>query len=67
MTKIKVIGKELLSNGDTLQITKLGRQYQVSTLHYDNSPPIVELRLNKKQAYARWSEIVRHDILELDD
>ncbi len=67
MNSIKEVGREKLSNGDTLRITKLGREYQVNILHIDDSPPDIELNLNKKQAYTRWSEIVRCDVLELDD
>ncbi len=66
MARIQEIGKEQLSNGDTLRITKLGREYQVNVLHIDDSPPDVELNLNKKQAYTRWSEIVRDDVLEIE-
>lgn len=66
MNSIQEIARESLSNGDTLRITKLGREYQVNILHVDNSPPDIELGLNKKEAYTRWSEVVRHDVLELD-
>ena len=61
------IAREQLANGDTLRITKFNRCYQVAILHVDDSPPFLELNLNKKQAYTRWSEIVRQDVLELDD
>ena len=66
MTSIKEIGRESLSNGDTLRITKLGREYQATIMHIDDSPPDLEIGLNKQQAYTRWSEIVRHDVLEVE-
>ncbi len=67
MKSIQRISKEQLANGDTLIMTKIGREYQLSIQHIDDSPPEIKLRLNKKQVYARWGEILRHDVLELDD
>ena len=67
MASIQEIAREQLSSGDTMRITKLMRQYTVTMLHADDSPPEMETGLNKRQAYTRWSEIVRHDVLELDD
>ena len=67
MTSHVEVGREQLSNGDTLRITKRGREYQVNILHIDDSPPDCEFNLNKKQAYTRWSEIIRQDVLELND
>ena len=66
MNSIKEIGREQLSNGDTLRVTKLGKEYQVNILHIDDSPPDVVTNLNKQQAYTRWSEIVRRDVLEIE-
>jgi len=67
MKAIQEIAREQLSNGDVVRITKLNRQYTVTMLHNDDYAPDMETGLNKKQAYTRWSEIVRRDALELDD
>jgi len=67
MKAIQEIAREQLSNGDIMRITKLMRQYTVSILHHDDSPPDMESGLNKRQAYTRWSNIVRHDVLEIED
>lgn len=66
MERIQEVAREGLSNGDTLRITKFSRCYQIAILHIDDSPPELYINLSKKEAYTKWSEVVRHDVLEID-
>ena len=67
MAAMQHVAREHLADGDLLLINKLGRYYTVTRGHGLDAPPDIETGLTKKQAYTRWSEIVRRDVLELGE
>ena len=68
MKSIQEIEKHTLSNGDIIRVTKLNRKYTVTTIHHDTDyAPDCEQDLNKNQALTRLAEIIRQDVLEIEE
>lgn len=65
-TRIQTIEEYKLSNGDTVRVTKHGRQYNFVRLFYEDQAPDWEECKNLDHARTLLAEALRQDVLELD-
>lgn len=66
MTKIQVIEQHQLSNGDTVRITKLGRQYSFARLFCEDQAPYMEQGIHLKHALSLLAGALQQDVCELE-
>ncbi len=66
MTNIQVIEQHSLSNGDTVRIQKLGRQYSFVRLFCEDQAPYMEQGLNLKHALSLLAGAIQQDVLEVN-
>ncbi len=66
MKSIEIIENHQLSNGDTVRIHKLGRQYSFVRLFCEDQAPYMEQNIPLKQALSLVAGAIRADVLELD-
>ena len=65
-SRIQVIEQYQLSNGDTVRITRLGRQYSFVRLFCEDQPPYMEQGINLKHALSLLAGALQQDVCEID-
>ncbi len=65
-SRIQVIEQHSLANGDTVRITKLGRQYNFVRLFCEDQAPYMEQGLSLKQALSLLAGAIQQDVLEIE-
>jgi len=63
---IQVIEQHSLSNGDTVKVTKLGRDYSYVRLFCEDQAPYIETGINLKQAISLLAGAIQQDVSEVD-
>ena len=66
MNNIQVVEQHQLSNGDTIRVTKLGRQYSFVRLFQDDQAPYMEQGINLEQAISLFADALQQDVCEVD-
>ena len=66
MSRVQVLEQHQLSNGDTVRINKLGRQYNFVRLFCEDQAPYIEQGITLKQALSLVAGALQQDVLELD-
>ncbi len=66
ISNIQIIEQHSLSNGDTLRVTKLGRQYSFVRLFCEDQAPYMEQGLNLKHALSLLAGAIQQDVCEVD-
>ena len=64
MSSIEVIEQHHLANGDTVKVTKLGKQYNFVRLFLEDQPPYIEMGLNLKRALSLLAGAIQQDVLD---
>jgi len=63
---IQVIEQHMLSNGDTVRVTKLGRRYNFSRLFSEDQAPYTETGITLKHALSLLAGAIQQDVCEID-
>ena len=66
ISKIQVIEQHHLSNGDTVRVSKLGRQYSFVRLFCEDQAPYMEQGINLKHALSLLAGALQQDVCEVD-
>ena len=66
MAGIQVIEQVQLSNGDTVRVTKLGRQYNFVRLFCKDQAPYIEQGINLKHALSLLAGALQQDVCEVE-
>ncbi len=66
VSRIQIIDQHQLSNGDTVRVTKLGRQYSFVRLFCEDQAPYMEQGLNLKRALSLLAGALQQDVCEVD-
>jgi len=67
MTSIQTIERHLLSNGDTVSVTKLGRTYNFNRTFCGGwDAPYCVIGIPKKQAMSLLAGALQQDVCEID-
>jgi len=66
MKSTQIIEQHQLSNGDTVRITKLGRQYSFVRLFCEDQAPYMEQGINLKHALSLLAGALQQDVCEVD-
>ena len=65
-SRIQIIESHPLSNGDTVRIQKLGRQYSFVRLFCEDQAPYMEQGINLKRAMSLLAGAIQQDVCEID-
>lgn len=65
-SKIQIIEEHNLSNGDTVRVTKLGRQYSFVRLFSEDQAPYMEQGIKLNHALSLLAGALQQDVCEID-